>query len=491
MAAGRQSTTNAELWIARCWKRLRFGQFLTAAADCLAVYLFALGSAVLITKLAMPEFWPNVLWLVSGAVPVAFAAWLISGRELFSRTESVALLDNRLEAGGLLMTLCEAPDELWEERLPQLETLWKSSLPQYRPVRFARQMVGPLVFMVAACLVPLREIDAAPTLKNTAGEQATSQLQELLTELDKSDVLKEEEKQELEDEIAKLVEETKETPLTHEKWETVDALQERMRMRVETTAAELATAQQALAALKDAADGDFSSLDIESMEMLSKDVLETLQKMADQGAFDNMPKDLKDQLQRLMKNGGSKGPFQLPKDPAELAELLDELDGFLQNESKKMSDLRSRCQGGKCQGCAGCEAGCTCSGPTDVACTCPNCPNGNRAGGQRAGGMPGRGGITRGRGDADLTWGDESTLEGTKFKESVLPPGMLDKPRDEVVGVTIAAPETDVADSAPRSAARAATAASGDETWKGTVRPRHRSVVKRYFDKQAEKPGSK
>lgn len=488
MAAGKQSTPNAEVWIARCWKRLRFGQFLTSAADWLAVYLFVLGSAVLITKLAMPEFWPNVLWLVSGAVPVAFAAWWISGRELFSRTESVALLDNRLEAGGLLMTLCEAPDELWEERLPQFETLWKTSLPQYRPVRFARQMAGPFVFVLAACLVPLREVDAAPTLKNTAGEQATSQLQELLTELEKSDVLEEEEKQELEEEIAKLVEETKETPLTHEKWETVDALQDRMRMRVETTAAELVTAQQSLAALKNAADGDFAKLSIESMEMLSKDVLETLQKMADKGAFDNVPKNLKDQLQRLMKNSNGNGKFQLPKAPKELSELLNELDGFLQSESKKLSELRSKCKGGNCKGCPGCEAGCECSGPADVACTCPNCPN---AGGQCAGGNPGSGGISRGRGDASLTWGDESTLENTKFKESVLPPGMLDKPRDEVVGITIAAPETDVADSAPRSAARAATAASGDETWKGTVRPRHRSVVKRYFDKQAKEAGGK
>ena len=481
MAAGKQSTPNADVWIARCWKRLRFGQFLTSAADWLAVYLFVLGSAVLITKLAAPQFWPNVLWLVAGAVPVAVVAWWISGRELFSRTESVALLDNRLEAGGLLMTLCEAPDELWEERLPQLETLWKTSLPQYRPVRFARQMAGPFVFMLAACLVPLREVEASPTLKNTAGEQATSQLQELLTELEKSDVLEEEEKQELEDEIAKLVEETKDTPLTHEKWETVDALQERMRMRVETTAAELVTAQQALAALKNAADGDLSSLSIDSMEMLSKDVLEMIQKMADKGAFDNVPKDLKDQLQRLMKN--SNGQFQLPKDPTELSELMDELGEFLDGESKKLSELRSRCKGGNCKGCPGCEAGCACSGPTDVACTCPNCPN---ASGQCAGGIPGSGGISRGRGDADLTWGDESTLENTKFKESVLPPGMLDKPRDEVVGITIAAPETDVAGSAPRSAARAATAASGDETWKGTVRPRHRSVVKRYFDKQAD-----
>ena len=114
MAAGKQSTPNAEVWIARCWTRLRFGQFLTSAADWLAIYLFVLGSAVLITKLAVPTFWPHVLWLAVGAVPVAFAAWCVSGRELFSRTESVALLDNRLEAGGLLMSLCEAPGGQWE-----------------------------------------------------------------------------------------------------------------------------------------------------------------------------------------------------------------------------------------------------------------------------------------------------------------------------------------------------------------------------------------
>jgi hypothetical protein len=483
MAAGKQSAPDADVWIARYWQRLRFGQFLTSAADWLAVYLFVLGNAVLITKLAMPEFWPNVLWLVAGAVPVAFAAWWISGRELFSRTESVALLDNRLEAGGLLMTLCEAPDNQWEERLPQLESMWKASLPQYRPVRFARQMAGPFVFVLAACLVPLREVEASPTLKNTAGEQATSQLQELLTELEKSDVLEEEEKQELEEEIAKLVEETKETPLTHEKWETVDALQERMRMRVETTVAELATARQSLATLKLAADSELTSLSSEAMDQLSKDVLEMLQKMADKGAFDGMPKSLKDQLQRMRKNGGK---FGLPKDPTEQSELLDELDDFLQSESQKLSELRSKCKGGKCQGGADCEAGCACTGPTDAACICPNCPKGFCSGGQCNSGNPGRGGINRGRGDADLTWGDESTLENTKFKESVLPPGMLDKPRDEVIGLTSAAPETDVAASAPRSAARAATATSGDETWKGTVRPRHRSVVKRYFDKQSE-----
>lgn len=80
-----------------------------------------------------------------------------------------------------------------------------------------------------------------------------------------------------------------------------------------------------------------------------------------------------------------------------------------------------------------------------------------------------------------MTYGDESSDENTKFKETVLPPGLLDKPRDEVIGVTVAAPEVNV-EGGVRGARRAGTVATGDETWSRNVRPRHRSVVRKYFD---------
>jgi hypothetical protein len=80
-----------------------------------------------------------------------------------------------------------------------------------------------------------------------------------------------------------------------------------------------------------------------------------------------------------------------------------------------------------------------------------------------------------------LTYGDESNDENVKFKETVLPPGMLDKPRDEVIGVTVASPEVNV-EKGIRGPARKSTVATGDETWSRNVRPRHRSVVRKYFD---------
>lgn len=97
---------------------------------------------------------------------------------------------------------------------------------------------------------------------------------------------------------------------------------------------------------------------------------------------------------------------------------------------------------------------------------------------------PGRGGVNEGPGHADLEFGDMSSSQGTKFKESILPPGFLDKPRDEVLSVTAATPEVKPAEAAPRNAARASEAVSGNEAWNRTVRPRHRNAVKSYFSEK-------
>ena len=92
--------------------------------------------------------------------------------------------------------------------------------------------------------------------------------------------------------------------------------------------------------------------------------------------------------------------------------------------------------------------------------------------------------MTRGRGDAPITWGDESDAANTKFKEVVLPPGSLDEQSQETVAVTPAAPEVAPAETAPRNARRLIDPASGKETWNRKLRPRHRKVVRKYFGAQ-------
>ncbi len=89
--------------------------------------------------------------------------------------------------------------------------------------------------------------------------------------------------------------------------------------------------------------------------------------------------------------------------------------------------------------------------------------------------------MTRGRGDAEMTFGDESDRQGAKFKEVALPPGALDDPANQLLKITGRDPKADPAASAPRSAARKQGPAAGRTSWNRRLRPRHRGVVQKYF----------
>jgi hypothetical protein len=467
--------TARERWIERHLRRLHWGQFLQRAVEWLAVFLFVFGTTVLIVKLMVPALWPHVLWLAAGAVPVAVAAWWTSRTGQFMRVESVALLDRSLGAGGLLMTLTEAPDAEWEARLPQVEHKWRASMPRLRARPLLSSLALPAVFAVGACFVPLREIVANAPVKSTAGQQATSELETLLTALEEAKILDEKEEHTLREAIAKLEEETLRSPLTHEKWETVDSLEQRMRMQLEEAGVDVAQAAQAAAILAKAADGEGVPLSAERLAELEQEVLEALQKMSQNGSLSGLSSALGDDLERLIKSG----QLRLPADGEAREKLLAELSDFLEQEADKLSELRKLCEGacskcgsktcdgGECEGGQCADCGKECEGGLCAACS------GNR---------PGRGGVSRGRADAEMIWGDESDEAGVKFKETVLPPGLQDDPQDEVRGITRSAPEVDPAAAVSRGAARDVDPAAGRETWNRQLRPRHRDVVRQYFD---------
>ena len=95
-------------------------------------------------------------------------------------------------------------------------------------------------------------------------------------------------------------------------------------------------------------------------------------------------------------------------------------------------------------------------------------------------GVPGRGGVTRGRADAELTWGDESPGRTDAFAPKQLPPGtQLDPEQSALLGVSAAAPEVDPvaegAGSQPTERAAARTA------WRRRLAPTHREAVTRFF----------
>tara|TARA_B100000029_G_scaffold5449_1_gene6038 strand:+ start:746 stop:2002 length:1257 start_codon:yes stop_codon:yes gene_type:complete len=406
-------------WIDRLARRVRLGEFLHRAANWLAVYLLVVGALILAGKLLVPrEIWPGPLgggyrpavsWLLVlcglGSAVLLAISWWKSERSRLSRTDLVAWLDRRLGVGGLLMTLSEtataADDQAasWATALPEHQEVWRKSMPPVRPRRFTSYVAVPAVFAIVACVVPWRMAFSSSTLQNTVGQRETQELVQLLEELKEAGVLEQQEQEKLDEEIQKLAEDTSRSPLTHEKWETVDSLRERMQMRLDSSARSLDKALSAVRSLESAefdSNGELADLDPEYSEQLLEDIRDALKNTS----IDELPPSLQDLARRYSRQqagqegegqkgedgkepkgqetkagrdgkaqgkgrkgqgkqakdksgrrgkknksaGGTNRRFGLPRDPAQRQQALQDLKEFLQQESQQLQELRQQAQ---------------------------------------------------------------------------------------------------------------------------------------------------
>ena len=252
------------------------------------------------------------------------------------------------------MTLSETPDSSWSERLPVAEAAWKQCLPQVRPRRFTRQLLVPVVFLVVACAVPWRTVVPGTVLRDTVGQRETEELVKLLEELKEVGVLEEEEQEQLEEAIEQLAADTRREPLTHEKWETVDTLRERMQMRLDSASLSVQKALESIQAIEEMEfDENGVPLDDKHAEQLRQDIEEALKKLTQGKSLGDLPQSLKELAQRLkrqqegQKSGGTEGQgrqFQLPRDAAQRQQALQELQEFLEQESQRLQELRQLAQ---------------------------------------------------------------------------------------------------------------------------------------------------
>lgn len=96
----------------------------------------------------------------------------------------------------------------------------------------------------------------------------------------------------------------------------------------------------------------------------------------------------------------------------------------------------------------------------------------------------GKGGVSRGRGDAAMTWTEGSDESNAKFKEKALPPGAVAGLQDsQLVGLSASAPEIQKGNLAAHGALNG-SAAGGGSAYTQTVLPKHKGAVKKYFDRR-------
>lgn len=487
-------------WIERFHNRVLWGEFLHRVADGLVIYLFVFGTAILAVRLTLPQFWPHVLWLAVGSIPVAAWAWWVAKKNLQPRQLTIAMLDQQLDAGGLLMTLAEHPDAKWNEQLIQFDGLWSKALPRFQPRRFVSFLTVPVLFLIGSCFVPLREAMSTPITPQAVASEATARLEQLKESLDQAQVLQEEEKQQIQNEIDKIQKEAQDTPLTHENWETLDALQERMQLRVNEAAAKSRKALNAIDRLAGLKDGTIKPINDQEKQQLEEDVeaaIEELMKKAKDGEK-KLPTgkkgavspELQKKLEQLLKNGKPK----LPSDPKERQELLEQLKQELQQQKEMLEELREQARERareRGEGEPGDE-----QGEGEQGQQPGEGQNGEQQGENGEGGdnqdgkegqKPGKGGTSRGRGDAEMSWGDEADEKKLKFKEILLPPGFLDKPKEEVAGIKFIAPTDQAAAASEKRALQAGKTSLGETTWGRKLSPKHRNVVKQYFGDEKKK----
>jgi hypothetical protein len=99
----------------------------------------------------------------------------------------------------------------------------------------------------------------------------------------------------------------------------------------------------------------------------------------------------------------------------------------------------------------------------------------------------GRGGVSRGRGDAAMTWHDGSDPAGISFTEQELPAARLAALREaRLTGISAAAPDQHE----PSAGATTATLSGGSDSGGSAVQrqllPRHRKAVESYFERDTE-----
>ncbi len=95
-------------------------------------------------------------------------------------------------------------------------------------------------------------------------------------------------------------------------------------------------------------------------------------------------------------------------------------------------------------------------------------------------GQPGRGGVTRGRADAELFWGEESPGRSDQFAPKQLPGARAFDPDSSTpMGVTAGAPTVEPV--AEGGGTQATTEAAARSAWRRRLAPSHRAAVKKFF----------
>ncbi len=449
------------------FRRLALLLMFRGAVQWATVWFFLWGVVVLAIRFsgALEDSWLGygLLGFLPLALAVAFREW----RRQPSFTKVRAVYDDLNRCGGVIMTEEIADMSAWQDRVPSAATprlRWRS-----------RRAMGlfslSAVFVAVTLLLPdrLTTLSAKPTLEIG---KLVEELRAEIEVLEEEKILEENKADELQQQLSKLKEES--SGLNPNKtWEALDHLKESnsdlARQAAEEALAKLTslTRAETLAnALQSAAESGMSE---DTATRAAQDLASMVKsaKLEEGLLKGEIPPELLSDLSGLSKEDMEKLLSALKFNKESLGKAVAKLANL------KLIDAELL---GKCE-----KAG-ACLNPDALAAFLAEC-EGECEGLIELVASYCRGGVTRGRGDAPMTWTDGSAEDGAKFKEETLPPSSR-LSDSEFVGVSRAAPDLSGEDVVAGSGALVGARSGGGAAHSQAILPRHKQTVQRFFKRE-------
>jgi hypothetical protein len=430
-------------------------------------WFFIWGVIVLAVRFSGVHFADWLLYGLLFAVPLAAIAALRENRKRVAFAQVRAAYDGLNRCGGVVMAEEAAEMAAWQATLPQPT----SPVLRWRGGRTLGLLTVATLFVGTSLLLPDR-FTALAVQKPLEIGKLVSELNAEVETLKEEKILEEEKAEDLQKQLTQLKEQSSAVDPA-KTWEALDHIKESNADMARQAAEEalskttaLTEAETLASALQQANESGMGEDRATRAEQDLAGMLKSA-KLEEGLLKGDIPPELLSQLEGLKKEDLEKllGAIQFNKNS--LGKTLTNLANLKLIDAKKLSECKNA---GKCPN------------PDALAAFLCNSTNQCDSFSMLAISYC-RGGISRGRGDAPMTWKEETSDQGAKFKEESLPAATrLSDSR--FVGVSRSAPELSGDSVVAEQGALAQTASGGGSSHSQVVLPRHKQTVQRFFKRE-------
>jgi hypothetical protein len=411
----------------------------------------------------------SLAWGAAGLLATVGAGVVLARRKVPSTDTVRAVLDGHGALGGLLMAAGEGDIGRWGPRVSGVS----APVLRWRGSGQGLRLTASIAFLLMAFLVPDRSLVSSEAVALQVGGEV-QKLNDQLQVLKEEQIVPPEKADVLEKDIERVGQDAsgKDPAKT---LEAVDHLEQAFRQAAAEASQSAIKQTETASGVEELAQA-LQKVQKEMDPQQSSEAMKELARLAQQAAAEN--KLLADGLSDELKAACGEGELT----EAQLAELVRALKECKDCQRGKIAKLvKARLVDAaelkRCDNARQCDE----AALADLLC---QCKDGKRLAEALLCERPGRGGVTRGRADAAMTWTDPSRREGTKFQEKVLPPGPVGSLKESrLVGVSAGDPTAAKPGDGSTGGSLDSAQSGGGEGRSQTILPEHEKTVQRYFDR--------